>query len=107
MARELFAAVQAAEEKADQRIQDAQREAREMVKTAQAQIVANERAVTLEHRAMYQSILEEKRLSVEAQIAQERPAVQKAQEELLNSARAKLSDAAHAIVERVWDDGDR
>ncbi|MCE5342345.1 MAG: hypothetical protein LLF96_01975 [Eubacteriales bacterium] len=107
MARELFQAVQTAEEKAELRIQEAQKEAREMIKAAQAKIVANERAVTLEHRAMYQSILEEKRKSVAAQIASERPAVEKAQEEILKSARIKLSDAAQAIVERVWDDGDR
>jgi hypothetical protein len=56
---------------------------------------------------MYQSILEEKRESVAAQIAAERPQAEQAQEAVLQSARAKLSDAAQAIVERVWNDGDR
>jgi hypothetical protein len=107
MARELFQAVQTAEEKADQRIQEAQKETREMIKAAQAQIIANERAVTLEHRAMYQSILEEKRLSVTAQIAADRPTVTQAQEEHLKNARGRLADAAQAIAERVWDDGNR
>ncbi len=107
MARELFQAVQTAEEKADQLIQEAQKDARELIKNTQEQIAANERAVALEHRAMYQSILEEKRESVAAQIAAGRPQAEQAQEAVLQSARAKLSDAAQAIVERVWNDGDR
>ncbi|MDD3214424.1 MAG: hypothetical protein PHY64_12160 [Eubacteriales bacterium] len=107
MARELFQAVQTAEEDADQLLQNAQREARELIKTTQAEIVENERAVALEHRAMYQSILDEKRDSVKAKLAENRPAAQQAQEVILTEAKARLDQAAQRIFERVWNDGNR
>jgi vacuolar-type H+-ATPase subunit H len=107
MARELFQAVQTAEDKADLLIQEAQKDARDLLKAAQAEIDGNERNVTLEHRAMYQSILEEKRKSVGARIAAARPDVEKAQSETVAQARTRLEKAAQRIFERVWNDGDR
>jgi vacuolar-type H+-ATPase subunit H len=107
MARELFEAVRTAENKADQIIQDAQKEAREELKKAQAEIDGNERAVALEHRAMYQNILEDKRQGVQARIAANRPNVEKAQAAVISEARGKLAGAAQRIVKEVWNDGDR
>jgi len=107
VARELFRAVQTAEENADLILQDAQRAARELVKTAEAEIVAQERAVSLEHRALYQSILEERRNSVEARIAADAPRVRKEQDESLAAARGRLDTVAKGIFERVWNDGNR
>ena len=107
MAKELFRAVQTAEESADLILQEAQRAAREQVKTAEAEITAQERAVSLEHRALYQSILEERRASVAARIAEDAPRVRQAQDNSLSAARNRLDKVAQGIFERVWNDGHR
>lgn len=106
MAKELFRAVQTAEEKADLIIQEAQHGARELLKATEAEITANERKITLEHRAMYQSILEEKRASVESMIAQNEPNVRQQQQEELAGAKKMLEPVAKRIFERVWHNGD-
>ena len=107
MARELFRAVQAAEENADLILQEAQRNAREKVKTAETEITAYERDIALEHRALYQSILEERRRAVQARIESEAPQVEQQQQQSLTAARSRLDMAAERIFERVWNDGDR
>ena len=105
MAKELFRAVQSAEEKADQMIQEAQHGARELIKATEAEITAGERKITLEHRALYQSILAEKRASMEAMIAISAQTLQKKQDAELSGARARLNAVAQQIFERVWHDG--
>ena len=107
MAKELFRAVQAAEENADLILQEAQHSARELVKAAEAEITQHERGISLEHRALYQSIMEERRKSVEARIQAEAPRVQKEQEQGLAAARGRLDTVARRIFERVLSDGDR
>ncbi len=107
MAREVFQAVQTAENKADQFLQEAHRDARELIKSTQAEIAANERSVVMEHRAMYQSILDEKRESVQVQIQAGKAAVRTKHEAILADARGQLAQAAEQIVERVWNDGNR
>ena len=107
MAKELFRAVQAAEENADLILQEAQHGARELVKVAEAEIIQNERGIALEHRALYQSILEERRRSVEAEIAAETTAVQQRQDASLAAARGRVASLARSLFERVVSDGDR
>lgn len=107
MSKELFRAVQAAEESADLILQEAQRGARELVKAAEAEITGHERGISLEHRALYQSIMEERRKSVEARIQADAPHVQHAQEQSLAAARERLMPVARRIFERVLSDGDR
>ena len=105
MAKELFRAVQTAEEKADLIIQEAQHGARELIKATEAEIIANERKITLEHRALYQSIMEEKRASVESMIAQSAPDTRQKQDDALSGAKKRLNQVAQRIFERVWHDG--
>ena len=107
MAREVFQAVQTAEDRADQLIQDAQREARELLKTTEAEITENERKMAQEHRAMYQSKLDERRKQVTERLASKHAAVEAAQEQGLAQARARLDQATQLIFERVWNDGNR
>ena len=107
MANELLRAVQTAEENADLILQEAQRSARELIKNAEAEITEHERNVALEHRALYQSIMEERRRSVEARIAANAPAVQQRQDAGLSTARGRLESVAHRLFERVVSDGDR
>ncbi len=107
MAKELFRAVQAAEEKADLLVQEAQRTARELLKATEAEVTDAEREMALEHRALYQSIIEEKRASMQAAIASNLPAEKHMLEQSLAEARARLDMAAAQIVERIWNDGNR
>lgn len=107
MAKELFRAVQTAEEKAEIILQDAQNEARELLKTVEADIAANERDMALKHRAMFQQAMDEKRRSISERIAANAPQVKASQAESLSQAKERLAEAAAHIVERVWDDGNR
>ena len=107
MAQELYQAVHKAEENADRMIQEAHQKARDLIKETEAEIKAGERKAALAHRAKYQSILEEKRQTVQTQIEEQRPQATKAQQERLDEARAKLDQASQMIVERIWNDGDR
>lgn len=105
MAQEVFQAVREAEEQADQRIQEAQKQARELLKAAETAVTEEERKGSLEHRTLYQQIMDDKRQRLVKQLETQRPNVQQAQAESLVPARAKLDQAAHRIVERVLNDG--
>lgn len=107
MSQELYQAVHKAEEAADRIVQEAQQKARDLIKETEAEIKAGERKAALAHRAKYQSILEEKRKTVEKQIEDQRPQAEKKQLETLDAARAKLEQASQMIFERIWNDGDR
>ncbi len=107
MANDLFRAVQTAEENADLVLQEAQRAARETIKAAEAEITAHERGIALEHRALYQSIMEDRRRSVEARIAAEAPQKQKKRDDSLAAQRGRLDSVARSLLERIVNDGDR
>lgn len=107
LANDLFRAVQTAEENADLVLQEAQRAARETIKAAEAEITAHERGIALEHRALYQSIMEERRRSVEARIAADAPQKRQKLDESLAVARGRLDSVARSLFERVVNDGDR
>ena len=107
MAKELFRAVQTAEEKAELILQEAQRNVRELLKTTEAEVAQQEHATALENRAMYQSILEERRLAIVAQTAERATQVRQTQQASLHQAREQLDTAARHIAERVWTDGNR
>ncbi len=107
MAQELFLSVQQAEENADQTLQAAQQQARDLIKETEAQIKAEDRKASLENRTQYQTILDNKRKDVEKSIEDKGPQVQSSQEESLVSARKNLDKAAEMIFERIWSNGDR
>ncbi len=107
MAREVFQAVQAAENKADQLIQEAQRSARDVLKTAEAAVTAQERESAMEHRTLYQNLLKQKQTAVEAQLAARHTETLSQQENVLHEAESRLETAAHLVFERVWNDGNR
>ena len=107
MAKELFRAVQTAEEKADRVLQEAQQQARELLKSTEADVAQNERSMALEHRALYQSVMDEKRKSMDEQIRNRAADVTTQQDAVLQEARTHLADAAKHIAERVWNDGNR
>lgn len=107
MAQELFRSVQQAEERAEQALQAAQQEARELMKDTQAGIKAEERKASLVNRTQYQSILDQKRREIEKSIEDRRPQALAEQEKILQAARGKLEQVSQMIFERIWSDGDR
>ena len=107
MAREVFDAVQTAENQADQLIQDAQRDAREMLKVTEAEIADSERKSAQEHRATYQNRLDSRRAQVSERLTQTQAADDAAQKQGLAQAGERLQQVAKLIVERVLDDGNR
>ncbi|MEG2252330.1 MAG: hypothetical protein RSC98_04745 [Clostridia bacterium] len=96
MATELFQAVKTAEAKAEV-----------ILKETETVCVDSERAMAREHRALYQSILEEKRVATQRML--DSNAAQKLQEmdERMRGARARLPMAVQHIAERVMSDGNR
>ena len=107
MARELFKAVQNAEEQAEQLIQEAQRKARELLKTTEGETTERERKIAMELRVMYQTILDNKRAEFEQTMLERKPAIVAAQLESLAQVRNRLGSVAQQIFERVWNDGNR
>ncbi len=107
MAKELFEAIQSAEESAEAVLREAQHQARDVLKEAETVCVENERAMAHEHRVLYQSILEEKKATVNERIKQQHAEKQKQQDAFVDQARAQLDAAAQIIFERVVSDGNR
>ncbi|MEG1676544.1 MAG: hypothetical protein RR379_02655 [Clostridia bacterium] len=107
MSKELFEAVHEAEAMAECTLLDAGREAREMVKNAEAACVENERSMAREHRALYQSILEEKRVAMQDTLDEEAAKEMKKIESQMQKVRERLPQAAKRIAERVMCDGNR
>lgn len=107
MAKELFEAIKAAEESAERSTQDAGRQAREMLKEVEAACLDSERKTAQEHRALHQSILEEKRIRVQQEIEAGHTEKAAQQDAMMMEARQKLDMAAQTIFERVMSDGNR
>ena len=107
MSLELLNSIQEAEARADAERNDAQREAREIIKGVDDACLENERRAAVEHRALFQAVLEEKKKQVELKLAQLALGKEKAREEMVNAARQHLAGAADFIAERVLSDGHR
>ena len=107
MATELFQAVKAAEAKAEGIVTDAQREARELLKETETACVDSERAMAREHRALYQSILEEKRAYTQQKLDSDAARKLQEMDGQMRDARARLPMAVKRIAERVMSDGNR
>lgn len=104
---ELLTSIEKAEAKAEAIRADAQREAREMLKTVEEVCVQNERAAALEHRALSQRVLEDAKETVTRHIEAEAAREQAARDAVTGAARASLDAASKWIYERVVSDGHR
>ena len=69
MSLEILQSIERAESQAEQVRGDAQRAARDMLKSVEAACVAHERAAAIEHRGLYQQLMEQNRVSVEGELA--------------------------------------
>ncbi len=107
MSLELLKSIQEAEAKAEAERQNAQREAREMIKGVTDACTENERRAAVEHRALFQNILDEKKAAVELDIKKLASTHERARSELLQKAQGNIDAAADMIVKRVLSDGHR
>ncbi len=104
---ELLKSVQEAESRAETERTNAQREAREILKGVTDACTENERRAAVEHRALFQSMLEEKKTQVELQLKQLAKGQEQSREAMMSAANKRLSAAADRIVKRVLNDGNR
>lgn len=99
--------IQQAEAQADEIRQNAQREARDVIKAVEAAVAQQERAAAIENRAQYAQAMEDKKREVERQLTKQRASMSKEREALCQQARTRLPEAVSAIYERVLQHGNR
>jgi DNA-directed RNA polymerase subunit F len=104
---ELLKSIQEAEAQAEAERANAQREAREILKGVADACTENERRAAVEHRALFQSMQDEKKTQVEHKLAQLATAKEQARNEMMRAAQQRLSVAADRIAERILSDGNR
>ncbi len=102
---EILQSIQAAEAKAEEMRSDAQREARDMIKSMESVCVAQERSAAIEHRALYQQLMDQDRQRVEAQLAQNSQELARQRAALCKDAEKRLDQAATQIFERIVNHG--
>lgn len=107
MSLEILASIEQAEARAEEVRAQAQREAREMLKSVEEACVQGERTAALDQRAMMQSLVEEARLAADKRIRQMAAQEAVSREALMDVARVKLDEAADVIFERVVENGHR
>ena len=69
MSLEILQSIEQAEAKADGMRAEAQKQAREILKSVEAACLAQERAAAIEHRALYQQLMEQDRVRVAGELA--------------------------------------
>lgn len=89
------------EKKAADLIKEAHQSANELVKNAEARVTEAERTAAVEHRALYQQILRERREKVSLAIKDEESGLPSSVDSSLNVSGEKLQKAIDAIVEGV------
>lgn len=107
MSLELLQGIEQAEGKAEEIRAEAQREARDMLKSAEEASVQNERNAALDQRAIIQRILDDARQTAQKRIDAMRQAEKEARGAVTETAEKKLDMAANLIFERVFQDGHR
>ena len=104
---ELLKSIQEAEAQAEAERANAQREAREIIKGVTDACTENERRAAVEHRALFQSIQDEKKKQVEQKLVKLSAAKEQARSEMMRAAKQRLDSAADRIAERILSDGNR
>ena len=101
MSLEILQSIERAESQAEHVRGDAQRAARDMLKSVEAACVAHERAAAIEHRGLYQQLMEQNRVSVEGELAKKSQTLAKERAALCRDAETRLDQAATQIFERI------
>ncbi len=101
MANQVLNNILEEEKKAADLLKEALQGANELVKNAEAQATEAERKGAVEHRALFQSILEERRKKVERTLKDQQTSQPNADQAALNASKARMGEAVDAIVEGV------
>jgi hypothetical protein len=104
---ELLKSIQEAEAQAEAERTSAQREAREIIKGVADACTENERRAAVEHRALFQSIQDDKKTQVELKLLQLASVKEQARNEMMRASQQRLLKSADRIVERILSDGNR
>jgi F0F1-type ATP synthase membrane subunit b/b' len=104
---ELLKSIQEAEAQAEAERANAQREAREILKGVTEACTENERHAAVEHRALFQSMQDEKKKQVEQKLTQLAAVKEQKRDELMRTVQQRLPMAADRIAERILSDGNR
>lgn len=107
MAENILQHILDAEKNADAMLADAQIEAGEAVKGAQAAVREQERQAAVTHRELYRKIIEDKRQEVQAKLDAQTEERKEAIRNTISAAKARLPKATEMIVQEVLADGDR
>lgn len=107
MSLELLNEIRSAEDKAENAKLEAQRQAREIIKAVETACAASERNAAVDHRTLYQQLMEKRRQAVEAKLADERAGTETRVKADMEAAAKHLDQAADLIFERVVTHGDR
>lgn len=107
MSLQLLQRIEAAEAKAEQMRQEAQRQARDMQKSAEDAFTAQEREAQLSHRTFMRRALEEAQAETASHLEKELTDYAAAREKMITAADAKLGDAVQFIYERIVKNGNR
>jgi hypothetical protein len=107
MSLELLKSIQEAEAQAEAERTSAQREAREIIKGVADACTENERRAAVEHRALFQSIQDDKKTQVELKLLQLASVKEQARNEMMRASQQRLLKSADRIVERILSDGNR
>ncbi len=102
---EILQSIQQAEQQAEEARQNAQREARDVIKSVEAACATDERTAAIEHRALYQKLMDEHRLKVEAELKEKSKAQEQERAALCREAETRLDAAATLIFERIVNHG--
>ena len=116
MSLEILQSIEQAEAKADGMRAEAQKQAREILKSVEAACLAQERAAAIEHRALYehlyhkpsldvdelyQQLMEQDRVRVAGELAKKSQSYAAERANLCKAAEARLEQAATQIFERI------
>ena len=107
MAFEIMDNIRKAEANAQQVLQNAQRQGREIIKASEEASLANEKNAEREMREAYQTAMEERRLQVEKIIRAKQDEQAARNEQARQDAMQRVPQAARYIVERVLGNGNR
>lgn len=101
MSLDVLRTIQEAEQQAEAVRTNAQREAREMIKSIEDAVIAQERAAAVEQRGMYQKVLETHREETAMTLLRRGEQLRLEREKVSREAETRLADAAALICQAV------
>ncbi|NLX82661.1 MAG: hypothetical protein GXZ04_02440 [Clostridiales bacterium] len=101
MAFDVLSIIKDEEQKASKLLHEAQQSANDMIKNAESKAIEDERKAAVDHRALFQSILDERKTQVEAQLKTQQTETRAALTAVVQQAQDRVADAAQFIINEV------